>query len=421
MKSSTSYKDFLDQVPWFHKTMSRDAIGDLLNRMGNFHQKLSVIHIAGTNGKGSVTKTLSSIYQHRGYKTATFTSPYILDYRECITINEKTISLDLMNRSSQAVEEIYQLMLGEGSPLPTHYECITVIALYAMYLSHIDLCIIEALMGGRDDATNVFDHPLATVITSISLDHTEYLGNTIRQITSHKAGIMKSGVPCFYGKLSQDAIDVIGLESQRTGSVLVDALKYTSENYTDHQRDTFSLANRLKGQHQEDNLSLSLSVLAYLEKDYPFSQEDIVEGLRMIKHPARLEMINHDTGLWLLDGGHNAEGIDALTSYLITNHTGSTITLVLGMLEDKPYEDAILKLAPLCRQMILVPPQSPRAFDPEKVYKSLKPSIQDIVQPVISIKEAFKLAIQSQADLIVTCGSFYTAIPMRQYLVNSMD
>ncbi len=421
MKSSTSYKDFLDQVPWFHKTMSRDAIGDLLKRMGNFHQKLSVIHIAGTNGKGSVTKTLSSIYQHCGYTTATFTSPYILDYRECITINEKTISLDLMNRSSQAVEEIYQLMLGEGSPLPTHYECITVIALYAMYLSNIDLCIIEALMGGRDDATNVFDNPLATVITSISLDHTEHLGNTIRDITSHKAGIMKSGVPCFYGKLPQDAIDVISQESHRIGSFLIKCLKYIPENYSEEQLKDFDQANKLKGQHQKDNLSLSLSVLAYLKKKYPVSQEGIIKGLRSLIHPARLESINHDTGLWLLDGGHNAEGVQALVNHLTTTYARSTITLVLGMLEDKPYKDAILKLAPLCRQVILVPPQSPRAFAPEKVYKSLEPSIQEKAHPVSSIIEAFNLAIQSPADLYVTCGSFYTAIPMRHYLVNSMD
>ncbi len=420
MNIFTNYKEFLDQIPWFYNTMTRDAIKDLLSRMGNFHLNLPVIHITGTNGKGSVTKAISSIYQTAGYRIGTFTSPYVFDYRECITINEETISISFMNKASHTVASLYHEMKKEGACLPTHYECITVIALYSFYLSKMDICIIEALMGGKDDATNVFDHPLATVITNVSLDHTEYLGNTISDIARHKAGIMKKKVPCILGKFNDEALQLIRELAYDIQSPMYDSQSYIQDKYTDNQILAYRHANKLKGNHQRDNLALTLSTIALLRKTYPVSHTSILKGLSNLIHPARLELITYNQRQWLIDGGHNSEGIDALVSYLQTNHSHSTITIILGMLEDKPYKEAIAKLSPLSNTMILVAPESPRAFHPETIYTQLDDSLKQKTRLARDIKDAYKMASHIDSNLILACGSFYTALPIRRFLVNSI-
>ncbi len=155
-QTTMNYITFLDSIPPFSDKMDLIGMHNMLNLLDNFHETLCVIHIAGTNGKGSCASMLASIYGASGYHVGAYLSPYIDDYRECIHINGSLVSIDIMNAATQVIQKAYHSLRQNNLQLPTQYECLTCIALYAMHLEHVDLAIIETLMGGRDDATNVF-------------------------------------------------------------------------------------------------------------------------------------------------------------------------------------------------------------------------------------------------------------------------
>lgn len=427
MSQVFDYSDFFNQVPWFYEKMTRDGILELLHSMNDFHLQLKVIHIAGTNGKGSCTKMLSAIYQKAGYRTGTFTSPYVMDYRECVTIDETMISLELMNRASEEVAYHYEELKEAGKPLPTHYECITASALYAMYLAQVDLCVIEALMGGKNDATNVFEKPLATIITNISLDHTEYLGNTLESIADHKAGIMKKDKSCVLGPLKPKALSVIQTVADNIGALLIDSTLLVKDLYTETQFNNFLDASILKGKHQEENLGIVLSLLDTLKEDYPFSSDCITEGLASVKHMARIERLVAQGKTWIIDGGHNEEGINALYDYLMSNYANKNITMIFGMLADKDYNDAFRKLMPLVSQMIIVKPENMRGFDADAFYGEMSSDLilttaqHTILELASDIPDAFARANKYHNSVCVVCGSFYVAMPVRSFLTKEND
>lgn len=418
------YSDFLMGIPGFTKDMGLTGILALLNALNNFHKELRVIHIAGTNGKGSSAIMLSSIYQQANYQVATFTSPYFSDIRECISINNKVISVQFMNEATSKVKEAYNTLVAEEAPLPTHYECITVVALLSMYIACVDICIIETLMGGLNDATNIFDAPLVSLITSISYDHMEYLGDTLASIATHKAGIIKPHCPIILNRNPDEVITICTSKANQLGSPFI----YSWDKQNKETAQYFSYLSLL-GDHQYENLLGVLSVIELLSDQFIVDQGAISIGLSKVIHPCRIEKQTYKNLPFILDGSHNVDGIKALISYITKNHSTDNITLIFGILRDKDFQTITSLLFPLAKKVILVTPESTRALDATELYNVLPQKLQDKSVIATDMEDALLRAIclsnnedphknktQAIQSLVIACGSFTVCYPIR-YLI----
>jgi len=417
------YTEFLMSLPSFSKDMGLEGIRTLLNELGNFHHKLRVIHIAGTNGKGSSATMLSSIYSNAGYSVGTFISPYFSDIRECILINTTMIPIELMNDATFQVKEAYHTLTAQRLPLPTHYECITVVALLSMHLSSVEICIIETLMGGRNDATNIFSSPMATLITAISLDHTEYLGDTIDSIAQHKAGIIKEHCPIVINKNSDSVLAIIQSEAQTKHANIT--YSWNTQNQATQDYASF-LA--LKGTHQYENLLGVLCVIDILKNILPVDSFAVTLGLKSVLHPCRIEHLTYSHLPFILDGSHNVQGIEALVSYIKCNYSDTYITLIFGVLKDKDWKQITHLIYPIAQHVILINPQNPRALDSITFFDSLTSEDQSKSILAKTMEDALSLAIQyaqkdaninkaqAKPSLIIACGSFSISFPIRNLI-----
>ncbi len=406
-----SYAIFLNHVPPFTEKMERTGMLNLLHALGNFHEHLAVIHIAGTNGKGSSSYMLDTIYRGHGYTVGMFISPYIDDYRECIYINGQQISITAMNTATETVEKAYLHLKKEHKQLPTQYECLTCIGLYAMYTEKVDLAIVETLMGGRDDATNVFSKILAALITSIGYDHTEFLGNSLIEIASHKSGIAKSNSPIFVNSNPDEVIDTIQKYANS-----IQASFHVSDHYLSQKNININnyLPLPLNGQHQIQNFSGVLSVLNHLSPLYPIDFHRIPSLLSRLQPPCRIETFSINGHNITLDGSHNNEGLMALSHYLEKETTATPIILVFGSLKNKKNTLALEHLMSLSTEVIFTTAKSPRANDPrdypfdcDRIIPDLDLCMDTILHRIHTVTTPFHFVI---------CGSFYVAHPFRQRL-----
>jgi len=417
------YTEFLMSLPSFTKDMGLDGMYALLKELGNFHNNLRVIHIAGTNGKGSSATMISSIYTKAGYTVGTFISPYFSDIRECIHLNTTIIPIELMNEATLRVKIAYQSLSDKKIPLPTHYECITIVALLTMHLSSVDICVIEALMGGRNDATNIFSSPLVTLITAISLDHTEYLGDTLEAIAHHKAGIIKENCPVIINKNSDLVLGVIENEAVLKHGTIT--YSWNTQTLTTLE---FASSLTLKGTHQYENLLGVLCVINQLRNLFPVEAIAIKLGLESVVHPCRIEHLTYKNLSFILDGSHNVQGIESLVSYIKQNYTNTKITLIFGILKDKDWTHIAHLIYPIAQQVILINPQSPRALESETFFNALSSENQSISILAKTMEEALQIAIgcaeknadinkaQAKPPLIIACGSFSISFPLRHLI-----
>jgi len=426
------YTQFFDRIPPFHKTMSLDGMKALLAELDNFHLSLRVIHITGTNGKGSSAKMLSSIYHTSGYTTGVFTSPYIYDYRECITLNESMISIRTMNAVTAQIEEAYQRLESKHSPLPTKYECITTCALLSMYLKHVDIAIIETLMGGQNDATNVFIHPLATLFTSISLDHTEYLGSTLSAIASNKAGIIKPYSPVICNKNPDEVTNVIRSYAEMNHSPYYNSNRFNSLLWPSDSPSSLLKKSTLKGPHQLINLKGVLNTVEILNRHFPVNYTAVEKAMPLVNHPCRIERLNYKHLPFILDGSHNPEGIVALCSFLKTTYPDHEMHFIFGMLEDKDVRQAKSYIYSLAHHVYLLEPDNPRKLKSTALFALLSDNekkkstlirdnkisslMTDILPSVIRSDSLAKK--EEPTKLFIVCGSLYIAMPFRNYLLH---
>lgn len=410
------YQRFLDHVPPFQKTMNQDGIRLLLRELNDVHEQLQVIHIAGTNGKGSSAKMLEAIAFENHITTGCFVSPYINDYRECIFINKKMISIPEMNAISQLVEKAYRHLVENKLPLPTHYECITVIAFLAFYRSKSNLCIIETLMGGLYDATNVFSHKLCSLITSISFDHTEYLGNTLELIAYQKAGIITDNSVVFANPNSDDVLQVIQKVAQEKKNEFILSQQYLSEDLAPYYE-----ASSLKGRHQQDNLFGVLSVCQWLNENHHslrFQRSLILQGLSKIHHLCRIEHLEKGNTTIILDGSHNVDGIIALCNYLKAQFPQNKKNIIFGILKDKDLEKILPQLIDIGNHFYLCEPMNKRALAANELFEyfpnTLSKEIEIITDPLI----AFEMALakkEAEHEILIACGSLYVSCPIRNH------
>jgi dihydrofolate synthase/folylpolyglutamate synthase len=388
---------------------------------GSPQEKLRFIHVAGTNGKGSTCAMLESIYRAAGLRVGLFTSPHLVSFRERIQVNRQLIS---ENDVVRLVAELRRTGVAPVSDLiftkenktdgdrrdacPTFFEFVTVMALKFFAEQKCDLVIWETGLGGRLDATNIV-MPLASVITNISFDHQQWLGDTLEKITAEKAGIIKPGVPAITAAEAPEALSVIekiALQNHARLVVVGQASRLSPFEKKDSETGATPVL-RLLGDHQKLNAALALATVEILQPQIPVAKEKIRAGLAGVNWPGRLQLVQKPGGQKiLLDGAHNVAGAEALRATLEKNFAGATPLLIFGALADKNWPEICRILAPLAARIFTVPVASERSADANalaQVFRSANPSAE------VAAFENLSAAINASKDepFVVITGSLY--------------
>ncbi len=386
------------------------TIKSILHNLENPQDTYKCIHVAGTNGKGSIASSLASILHISGYKVGLYTSPHLIRFNERICINNKPVSDANVVASYEAVNKA-----SCGARKPTFFELTTAMALYEFNRQKVDWAVIETGMGGRLDATNIIN-PAISIISNISLEHQKYLGNTISRIAGEKGGIIKKCIPVITGVKQKNGISTLKNIANKQSAPfyrLGDTFRIRrgkNGTFTYFGIDNIwrNMRSGLLGAHQIDNAALVLAACEILNKNKAeLSIQSIKDGLAQNNWPGRLEIASSSPFI-LLDGAHNLIATRCLAKFLSENLTKRKITLVTGILDDKPYAAMLACLLPLCNKAILTRPKTNRAIEPEKLYSIAKKIIPDvcIIQDVgKAIKHAIKIA--SSDDAICIAGSLY--------------
>ena len=392
-------------------------IRDLLGRMGNPEKNLKFIHIAGTNGKGSTAAMLASIMTAAGYQTGLFTSPYLSCFRERIQLDGKMISEEELEEVVSFVGPLAEQM----DEKPTEFELVTAVALEFFSRKKCGIVVLETGMGGAVDATNAIPAPEAAVICNIGLDHTEFLGDTPEKIAEAKAGIIKEGCHAVIYRGSPSVEAVFESRCAQVGAKLHRAdFETLAAEKKDFSGQVFRCGSRrdlflpLLGDHQLKNAAVVLTTVEVLnEKGWQISEEQLRRGLAATQWPGRFELLRRDP-VFLVDGGHNPQCMEALMGNIREYLPGRPITALTGVMADKDYLDMYREMAPWVSRFVTVTPDNPRALDAEQLAQSLK--IFGLpVTACHTVEEGVREAIaQTEPQgAVVAFGSLYMVGPIR--------
>jgi dihydrofolate synthase/folylpolyglutamate synthase len=390
-------------------------ISRLLDLIDNPQKKLKVIHIGGTNGKGSTAAIISSIMDSAGFKVGLYTSPHLIHFTERIKVNNREIP---ERRVAELTDFIYKRIANTDLVRNiTFFEFTTAIALLYLLEQGVDLAILEVGLGGRFDSTNVVC-PLLSIITNVSLDHQQYLGNTIRKIAFEKAGIIKEGIPVITAVTQPSALACIQEKCRNLRAVLYRVgrdikarrLPNGGFNYYGIKDKYCALRSNLKGRHQTTNAVIALGAIEVLkENGYKIRDEAIYYGLENTGWPGRMEVVGKDP-LVVLDCAHNPAGAKALKDAIKEGiFPFQKLILVMGIMMDKDFKSILSKLVPLADRVILTEPKMDRAASCQILYKEIRKYHKE-VNFVQDVKEAvsFAISLAQREDMVLITGSIFT-------------
>jgi dihydrofolate synthase/folylpolyglutamate synthase len=387
------------------------STSNLLARLGNPHENMKAIHIAGTNGKGSTAAMLSAIMVRAGMQVGLYSSPHLVRFNERFRLNEQDVEDKLIMDVFRRVRD----MVDEREP-PTFFEMTTAMALSLFAEKGVDWSILEVGMGGRLDATNVIQ-PQITIINNVSFDHQEFLGFTLGQIAREKAGIIKKGIPVITAVRQPVALGVIKERCRALDATCYrvgQQIKVRSQgkyrfSYRGLKWRLQDLCLPLAGHHQLLNAATALGALEVLEKlgFFHLNITQVQEGLSKTRWPGRLEWFSKRPPV-LLDGAHNNAGIMALRKALQEEYTYRRLIIVLGVMADKDLRGMLHKLAPLAAHIILTRPKYERAAEPESL-REVAGKFADRIELIRSVRQALRRAmtLATSEDLVVVTGSLY--------------
>ncbi len=417
--------EYVDSFLRFGIKPGLERIKQLLDMLGNPQNELKYIHVAGTNGKGSTCAFLSSILKESGLKVGLFTSPFILDFRERFQINEQMISQQDFVDLVEYIIPFAKKMAKYGSKL-TEFEIITAIAFLWFKRENCDIVILEVGLGGRLDATNVIEKALVSVITSISYDHTNILGNTIKKIAGEKAGILKpGGTLVLYPKQDERVFSTIkNIAKSKNNKILLPDIAQISEislgmptTQFNYCCEKYSIS--LLGEHQVYNAVTAITVIKELQKNNTFniSEQSIHNGLLKARIPSRFEVLS-ERPLVILDGTHNPGGAEVLSEALQKYLSGKKIIALVGMLKDKDVEQVIKVVAPLISEFIVVQPENLRAMDKFELCDLIK-RFNSRCEVAKDLTYAVQLVLSKldKDSVGLVFGSLYLASQMRPILL----
>ena len=371
----------------------------LAARLGNPQDGLNFIHVAGTNGKGSVCAMLESIYRAAGYRTGLFTSPHLLDFRERIQVNRRPIPAASLLRF---IRQMQKTIANLNDARPTFFEAATLLALLHFRQTQCDLVLWETGMGGRLDATNIVN-PQLSILTNVALDHQRWLGNTIPEIAREKAGIIKPNIPSLSASTHSAAEQVIRNQSAKMQS---QHRHLTSKTI---QQIAHGLKIALPGQHQRANAALAFSATQMLQTQFPVPPQTLKQGLETVRWPGRIQTIQPGRQTIILDGAHNETSIAALCAWLRKQWPTTPKAILLGMLQDKRTKSCLKLLAAISNRFYLAPVKSARSLSPSSLAAHLAQISGNYAKTATfpTFKDALAAASEDQATLLIICGSLY--------------
>ena len=403
-----------------------ERINLLLERLGNPQKSLRCIHVAGTNGKGTVCSFIASVLKTAGYKTGLYTSPYIVDFRERIRVDGEMITESELEDVTQTVRAEIEKLRTEDVII-TEFEAVTAAAFLHYKNSGCDFVVLETGLGGRFDATNVIDRPIVSVITSVSLDHVNILGNTLGEIAYEKCGIIKNDCPVVTNSAQNtDVIKVIKEQSEVRNSALtvadVSAIKVLDE--TIKGSDIFyagrSVFVPFPGKHQTENCITALTVINLLkEQGIAISENAIREGIAKTRNPARCEVVSENP-LVILDGCHNEDSARALCSVMEKNLKCKKISAVMGMMADKDIDKVLLLMLPYFAKVYTVTPSNPRAINADELASKIN-RLRGNAESFENIYDAYDYALKNTGadDVLFVCGSLYLCSDIYNHIKKS--
>ena len=404
----------LDPLEHLHGLKSFDIrfglgpISRLLKHLNNPQNAYGTILIGGTNGKGSIAAMVASILSRGGFRVGLYTSPHLIDVRERIKVDGNMIPQKEM---IEWIEEIKK----QSTENITYFEFLTAIAFLYFLQKSVDVAVIEVGMGGRLDATNVVT-PLVSVISNISLDHEEYLGNRLEDVAREKGGIIKNGGVCITAvkqrrifEFLEDICRKRRAEIYRVGrDIKVDISCDGSFSYSGIRKIYRNLVCPLKGRHQIENAAVALGVIEYISiKGFEVNDDAVFMGIRDVEWEGRLEILRH-APMVLVDGAHNADGAAVLSRALKEEFTYRKLILVFGVLNDKDFKTMLKKLVPFADLLIVTKPDTIRTMPPEAIMKAAQ-LYRKRIEVVENSREALKraLSMADPDDLVCVTGSLY--------------
>jgi len=420
---ANSYQECLDKIyklGRFGIKLELDTIINILRLLNNPQKNYHMVHVAGTNGKGSTATYMASILQKAGFKTGLYTSPHLVKFNERITINGEQIS---NNQIVEAYEAVHAA--DRGTRKATFFEIATAMGFYHFSQENVDWAVIETGMGGRFDATNIIK-PQVSIITNLSIEHTDYLGNTIKDIAREKGGIIKENTPVVTGVSQPSGLKTIQkIAKERSSELFIYKKDFSAKKNPGQEIYTYKGLNKnfnnlikpLPGDHQKENLSLALAGCELIfqkfkktDPRYNLNETLVRDGLDIAKWPGRLEYVM-EKPLVILDGAHNLQASRVLGKHLSSTLKNKKVTMVIGILDDKPYEKMLESLVPFAQNIIFTKAKIERSLEPSVLKKTAQRLTKCPINIIEDVKKAVTHAIKTSnsEDAICIAGSLYVA------------
>lgn len=422
--------NYIESVNYIHSLLKfgirpgLNGMDALLHLLGEPHKSLKYVHVAGTNGKGSTSTAISNVLIEAGYNVGLYTSPYVTDFLERVQYNGKPIDREIFAISVTKVKEAVEILENQGTQI-TEFEALTASAFMCFKALACDLVVLEVGLGGRLDATNVIEAPLVNVITSLSIDHSAILGNTIEEIAFEKCGTIKeNGTVITSFAQDENAFKVIAKTCKEKNNVLIE-VDLTQFQLLDSDvfgvkfiYNNFVYKTSMAGFHQIKNMTCAIEACHVLRRFFEISDDDIYNGIEKTVLPARVEVISK-LPLVILDGGHNEDGArafyDSVSPYL---YKYDKIYVVAGMMADKAVKASLKPLIEYSDTFIAVTPDNPRAMSCDELSEIAKLFCDDVTA-IPSPVEAVKMAADAlgENDALLVVGSLYLAGEVRETLL----
>lgn len=413
---------YIHHVCWMGSKPGLERTFSLLEKLGNPQKQLKFIHIGGTNGKGSTAAMLSTILEKAGYHVGLYTSPFIMRFNERMQIDHVQIADDELAALTQEIRPLADAMEDK----PTEFELITVLAMLYFARHKCDIVVLEVGMGGELDSTNVIPAPEVAVITAMGMDHVKELGPTMADVARAKAGIIKAGssVVSYGGNAEADPVFAavcaeknVPLRQPDFAAIVPGAFDLDGQEFS--YRGWENVRIPLVGRYQMNNAAVVLETIGLLrEKGWQISDEQVREGLRQTRWPARFEILQREP-VFIVDGGHNPHGIRATAESLQRLFPGRRFTFVTGVMADKDVEEILGLIVPIAERFFTVKPGNPRAMEADVLAERIR-ALGVPAEPCASVADGVKRALEAEGAHGVACalGSLYMSGEVRECFPN---
>lgn len=428
----TKAVDYIENIPRFSIAEPLLHAKELLSRVGNPQNDLKVIHVAGTNGKGSVCAYLASMMQAGGFRCGLFTSPHLVKMNERFSIDGEMMDDETFVRLFLEVKQVIDAFLEEGLEHPSYFEVVFVMGMLHFKEQQVDVAVVETGLGGKLDATNTVTKPLATVITSISLDHTEYLGDTVEKIAGEKAGIIKKGVPIIYDARNEESACVIAARAREMDApsyALTDSMYEIKQNTPEgidfsfqcKYYDTITVSIPYIAPYQMVNASLALLVMGVLRDVHGISDEILCRAVSGTRWEGRMETVLPGV---ILDGAHNEDGILRFIETARAFRKDYKVLILFSAVADKRYRDMIRMICDEIQPGVVVTTRIPgqRSVPAEALAQVFEQYGCQKVYCVEDVAAAFKQALLLREEGLLFCvGSLYLVGEIKALLRRRID